>query len=167
MLATPDSFRPNQSPLGAIHLPQAPTIVRHTPLPEGFSVVAGEVDLSSALADSRSISFVLTDPAPILWAKLLCFRVANAIATWRQAKVCLRPLSFFGKDRASRPPPLQHRVPHTSNASGCLRRHLCVRWFFRIAPGPFQTRSGGSSGANAFEPSRFSLTAPGHTYEPL
>jgi len=127
MLATPDSFRPNQSPLGAIHLPQAPTIVRHNPLPEGFSEVAGEVDLSSALADSRSISFVLTDPAPILWAKLLCFRAANAIATWRQAKVCLRPLSFFGKDRASRPPPLQHRVPHTSlPRAACADILACV-----------------------------------------
>jgi len=30
MLATPDSFRPNQSPLGAYHLPQAPTVVGHS-----------------------------------------------------------------------------------------------------------------------------------------
>jgi len=37
MLATPDSFRLNQSPLGAIHLPQAPTTVGHTPSPEGLS----------------------------------------------------------------------------------------------------------------------------------
>jgi len=35
-------------------------------------------------------------------------------APWRQAQVCLRPLSSYGEDRASRPPPLQHRVPHTS-----------------------------------------------------
>jgi hypothetical protein len=44
-----------------------------------------------------------------------CFRVANALATWRQAKVCLRPLSCYGQDRASRPPPLQHRVPILSS----------------------------------------------------
>jgi len=30
---------------------------------------------------------------------------------WRQAEVCLRPLICFGQTRASRPPPLQHRVP--------------------------------------------------------
>jgi len=65
MLATPDSFRLNQSPLGAIHLPQAPTTVGRTPSPEGLSCASGVVELSSALADSRSISFVLTDPEPI------------------------------------------------------------------------------------------------------
>jgi len=28
---------------------------------------------------------------------LLCFRVANALATWRQAQVCLRPLLITAK----------------------------------------------------------------------
>jgi hypothetical protein len=37
--------------------------------------------------------------------------VTHAIAPWRQAQVCLRPLPSYGEDRASRPPPLQHRVP--------------------------------------------------------
>jgi len=68
MLATPGSFRPNQSPLGAIHLPQAPATVGHTPSPEGLSQVSGEVKLASTLADFRFISFVLTDPEPMLWA---------------------------------------------------------------------------------------------------
>jgi hypothetical protein len=40
-----------------------------------------------------------------------CPLLTHAIAPWRQAKVCLRPLTSYGEDRASRPPPLQHRVP--------------------------------------------------------
>jgi len=40
-----------------------------------------------------------------------CPLLTYAIASWRQAKVCLRPLPSYGEDRASRPPPLQHRVP--------------------------------------------------------
>jgi len=111
LLATPDSFGLNQSPLGAIHLPQAPRTVGHAPSPEGPFENPGEVEVSSALADSPSISFVLTESRALIWALLFCFGLANAIATWRQAKVCLRPLSSYGEDRASRPPPLQHRVP--------------------------------------------------------
>jgi len=126
MLATPDSFRLNQSPLGAIHLPQAPTSVGHAPSPEGPFDDLGEVMLSSAVADSRVIPFVLTESQAMMWALLFCFRLANAIATWRQAKVCLRPLSSYGEDRASRPPPLQHRAPIRA-ASSCLRRHRCWR----------------------------------------
>jgi len=38
MFATPDPFRLNQSPLGAVLLPQAPSSVGHTPLPEGLSL---------------------------------------------------------------------------------------------------------------------------------
>jgi len=38
MLATPDSFRPNQSPLGAVLLPQALTTVGHIPSPESLSL---------------------------------------------------------------------------------------------------------------------------------
>jgi len=38
MLATPDSFRLNQSPLGAVLLPQALTTVGHIPSPESLSL---------------------------------------------------------------------------------------------------------------------------------
>jgi len=62
MLATPDSFRLNQSPLGAIRLPQAPATVGRTPSPEGPFEDSGEVTLSSTLADFRVISFCLTAP---------------------------------------------------------------------------------------------------------
>jgi len=40
-----------------------------------------------------------------------CPLLTHAIAPWRQAQICLRPLSSSGEDRASRPPPLQQRVP--------------------------------------------------------
>jgi len=40
-----------------------------------------------------------------------CPLLTYAMAPWRQAPVCLRPLPSYGEDRASRPPPLQHRVP--------------------------------------------------------
>lgn len=70
----------------------------------------GEVVLSLALANSRAISLFLADSQATPWVDAL----HHAKAPWRQAKVCLRPLSSYGEDRASRPPPLQHRVPHTS-----------------------------------------------------
>jgi len=97
-------WAPSTSP----RLPQPLDALRHR---RDLSISRGEVEVSSALADSRSISFVLTESQAMMWALLFCFRLANAIATWRQAKVCLRPLSSYGEDRASRPPPLQHRVP--------------------------------------------------------
>jgi len=58
-LATPDLFGSNQNPLGAIHLPQDPTTVASTSSPKGPFVDSGEVVLSAALADSRTISFRL------------------------------------------------------------------------------------------------------------
>jgi len=67
--------------------------------------------LSLALANSRNISFFLTDTHTLSWARCLALLVTHAMAPWRQAKVCLRPLPSYGEDRASRPPPLQHRVP--------------------------------------------------------
>jgi len=82
-----------------------------TPVAGGSFVSSGGVALSSALADSRAISLVLAESQALMWAMSPCFGVAYAFATRRQAEVCLRPLSFYGEDRASRPPPLQHRVP--------------------------------------------------------
>jgi len=60
LLATPDSFRLNQNPLGAIHLPQALTSV-------GTSVTGGPfasqavVALSTTRVVSRTIPFILTE----------------------------------------------------------------------------------------------------------
>jgi len=49
LFATPDSFRLNQSPLGAGLLPQAPTSVGHTPFPGGLSLAQA----GSPFLDSR------------------------------------------------------------------------------------------------------------------
>jgi len=57
--------------------------------------------------------------------------LGHAKAPWRQAQVCLRPLSSFGEDRASRPPPLQHRVSHTSRG-----RARFLEGFRRRRPDP-------------------------------
>jgi len=68
LFATPDSFRLNQSPLGAYHLPQAPTTVAQTSSPKMPFDSSGGVVLSSALADFRSIPFVLTESRALMWA---------------------------------------------------------------------------------------------------
>jgi len=47
MPATPDSFRLNQNPLGAYHLPQALTFVAHSPLRARSFASSGGVAFSS------------------------------------------------------------------------------------------------------------------------
>jgi hypothetical protein len=59
MLATPDSFRLNQNPLGAYHLPQALKTVAPSPSPERPFEDSGEVILSLAFANSRVTLFCL------------------------------------------------------------------------------------------------------------
>jgi len=61
MLATPDSFRLNQNPLGAFHPAPGSHNRRQVPLPELTFESSGEVAVSSAFADFRAISFVLTE----------------------------------------------------------------------------------------------------------
>jgi len=110
MLATPDSFRLNQSPLGAFHPAPGSHFRWQAPSPELPFDGSGAVTLSSTLVDSRSTAFVLTESRTQRWAYLLCFSGSRP-ATGRQTEVCLRPLIYQGQIRASRPPPLQHRVP--------------------------------------------------------
>jgi hypothetical protein len=62
MFATPDPFRPDQSPLGAIQTDPGSHVRRPSPSPEGSFGSWGGVAVSSALADFPTISFVLTDP---------------------------------------------------------------------------------------------------------
>jgi len=96
MFVTPDMFGPNQSPLSAFRLPQALVSVVAASSPMCPFASLGGVQLSSALAGSRRISLFLTDSLTVMRASLPCFRIAYAIATWRQAMVCLRPLSYYG-----------------------------------------------------------------------
>jgi hypothetical protein len=127
MLATPDSFRPNQSPLGAFHPAPGSHVRRRSPSPELPFDGSGVVTLSSTFADSRDTAFVLTESRTLIWAYLLCFSGSRP-ATGRQAEVCLRPLIHQGQIRASRPPPLQHRVP--IRAASKVRKHLFHRVSF-------------------------------------
>jgi len=61
MLATPEMFGSNQNPLGAYRLPQVLTIVESASSPKRPFVGPGEVELSLAFANSRTILFFLTD----------------------------------------------------------------------------------------------------------
>jgi hypothetical protein len=96
--------------------------------------------------------------------------VANAVASRRQAKVCLRPLSAYGEDRASRPPSAPAPGPHINGVrpafAGSSSRRL-----MRIAPRPFQLRVWrvlGKTRTPCFvDTSSFRLAAPERRYEPL
>jgi hypothetical protein len=65
--------------------------------------------------------------------------VANAVASRRQAKVCLRPLPSYGEDRASRPPSAPAPGPHIGGV-GPACAGFPSRRLMRIAPRPFQLR---------------------------
>jgi hypothetical protein len=126
----------------------------------------GEVTLSVALASSRAI--------------LLCLAASQALrglgvfgyakTPWRQAQVCLRPLPSYGEDRASRPPPLQHRVliRITSNS---ISRDLRRRRPYPDCSGAFSVTGwaafGTDASARTWCGSSSASRLPGHTYEPL
>jgi hypothetical protein len=133
------------------------------PVTGGTFASSGVVGVSSALADSRPIALVLAESQAYDVCLIALPGVADAVATRRQAKVCLRPLSFYGKDRASRPPPLQHRVLIRA-ASSCLRRLSTDVSLPGLLRNLFCHRSG-ASWIEAVKPhfadaSHFSLTAP-------
>jgi len=73
MLATPESFRLNQNPLGAFHPAPGSHVHRRTPSPEAAFDGSGGVELSSTLADFRNTPFVLTESQTLTRAYLLCF----------------------------------------------------------------------------------------------
>jgi hypothetical protein len=108
---------------------------------------------------SRAISFFLTESHAPFRARCSVY----AGAPRRQAKVCLRPLSAYGEDRASRPPPLQHRVLIRASVSAGVG-------LVRIAPGPFRSQVEPPWGRDESRPDDGSVSAsrhPGQTYEPL
>jgi len=148
MPATPDSFRLSQNPLGAYHLPQALTFVAPSPLREGSFVSSGGVALSSVLTDSRAIPFFLTASWSCNVSHAALLRVANALATWRQAKVSLRPLLITAKQSlpaASTPAP----GPHTSRSYRCYAVSAQRRLDPDKSGGLFRHRLSDSSGASA------------------
>jgi len=69
-----------------------------------------------------------------------CLFSTYARISWRQTQVCLRPLICFGQTRASRPPPLQHRVPTRAASKFDFSKLRASVSLVRIAPGPFQSQ---------------------------
>jgi len=132
-------YQADQSPL-APFLVQAPKTVVPLRRRRGPFVGLGEVMLSLALANFHTISFFLTDTHAASWARCVAYLVTYANATWRQAKVCLRPLPSYGEDRASRPPPLQHRVPIRAASALDLSSVSVSVSLIRISPGLFQSQ---------------------------
>jgi len=145
-------------------------IRRAYPSPGGTFANSGVVGLSSALADSRPIALVLAE-IPSFDVSLDALPVvANAVASRRQAKVSLRPLSSYGEDRASRPPSAPAPGPHISDV-GPAYAGSSSRRLMRIAPRPFRLRVRrilGKTRSSCFVgTSSFGLAAPEPRYEPL
>jgi len=96
-----------------------------------------------------------------------CLLVTYALATWRQAKVCLRPLSSYGEDRASRPPPLQHRVPILAAGAPDLSSVSAQRRPYPDRSGAFsvtgQAILGTGANARTCDSSVSASRLPGHT----
>jgi len=159
MLATPDSFRPNQSPLGAYHPAPGSHFRRRAPSPELPFDGSGVVMLSSTFVDSRSTAFVLTESRTQIWAYLLCF-IGSRPATGRQTQVCLQPLIH----KAGSEPPGRLRSS-TGFPYERLRRCKSTLVLASALPdcsGAFSVTvqaNLGETEASSFEPSHLSLTA--------
>jgi len=99
-----------------------------------------------------------------------CLFSTHARKSWRQAKVCLRPLVCFGQTRASRPPPLQHRVP-TRAAGKSISRISQRRQPYPDCSGAFSVAGrpalGTGTKAWTYNGSVSASRHPGRTYEPL
>jgi len=169
MLATPGSFRPVQSPLGAASSPRLPD---PSCLP-----VAGrdfrELRCGESFAGSRRFPSHRFRPRGIPSCRCgpdASPVVTNAAASRRQAEVCLRPLLPYGGSSASRPPSVPAPGPHISGfAPACAGSES--RRLVRIAPRPFQYRVRrvlDRARTPCFvDASSFGLAAPERRYEPL
>jgi len=94
--------------------------------------------LSAALAGSRTISFCLAASHALPRARHPVFSRLTPGYLGGKTEVCLRPLICYGQTRASRPPPLQHRVPTRAARKFDLSNRSGGVSLIRIAPGPFQ-----------------------------
>jgi len=169
MLATPESFRLTQSPLGAASSPRLPYPSCHPVAGRDFRELrCGRIFASFRRFPShrfhpRGFPSCRCGPGTLPL-------VAHAVAPRRQAEVCLRPLRSYGYRRASRPPSIPAPGPHISAIvpayAGSRSRRLV-----RIAPRPFQYRARrvlGRARTPCFvDASSFGLAAPEHRYEPL
>jgi len=92
MFATPDSFRLNQSPLGAVLPPQAPTSVGHTPSPGGLSLAqAGSPFLGSRRFPVNHCFHPCGTPSYDMGLDD-SLTIANVLVTRTACSVCTQPL---------------------------------------------------------------------------
>jgi len=136
----------------------------------GPFVGLGAVMLSAALAGSRIISFCLTASHALPRARHPVFSRLTPGYLGGKTEVCLRPLICYGQTRASRPPPLQHRVPTRA------ARKLDFSKFGQRQPYPDRSGAFSVTGRPAignrhlawtYDGSVSASRHPGHTYEPL
>lgn len=83
LFATPDLFRPNQSPLGAGLLPQALISRRTRSVAGGPFVSSGWVALWSTCAESRTITFILAETPSCGMSLNVLLTIAIAMSFWR------------------------------------------------------------------------------------
>jgi len=169
MLATPESFRLIQSPLGAASSPRLPDPSCRPVAGRNFR----ELRCGGSFADFRrfpSHRFRPRGTPSCGCGPDALSVVTHAVAPRRQAQVCLRPLQSYGDSRASRPPSIPAPGPHISGTfpacAGSGSRRLV-----RITPRPFQYRVrrvlGRARTPSFVDASSFGLAAPEHRYEPL
>jgi len=169
MSATPETFRLIQSPLGAASSPRLPRPSCHPVAGRDFR----ELRWGGSFASSRRFPSHRFRPRGILSYRCgpdALPVVTNAVASRRQAEVCLRPLQSYGDSRASRPPSVPAPGPHISGTAPA-RAGSRSRRLVRITPRPFQYRVRQAldrARTPCFvDASSFSLAAPEHRYEPL
>jgi len=120
----------------------------HQPVTGGSFASSGEVRLSTALADFRHISFVLTESQALTWALMHCLYWLTPLHLCGKLRYACNPCPIMA---GSVPPgrlPLLHRVP--ISARGSLRGHSSWWAGFRL-----------SASALLSKPVSFRLTAPG------
>jgi len=120
MLATPDSFRLNQSPLGAVLLPQAPITVGYIPSPEDLS-------LTRSVSVFHRLGRILTDhvfhphgiPNYVVGLDVL-LTIADVLPSGRCTRYAHNPCCFR-RNRTPWPPSSSTRLPR--QISGCSTFH--------------------------------------------
>lgn len=111
-----DTSGVSRTPWAPSILPQAPKPVDLSRHRVGLSLtgVASFFGLAGWRACLNDAFVPRGNPSAALGPAACSYRSSRQ-ATWRRAQVCTLPLSLFGRDRAPRPPPLQHRVPIRSS----------------------------------------------------
>jgi len=139
----PWPFRLDQDLLGAFHLPQVPQSSRRAVAGRPFAS-SGEVTVSPALAGFPRHPFRPRGVQSYICEPVVSLGVANALTTWRQAKVCLRPLHI--KAVQSLPAAIHSSTGVPIRAVGQRSRATGGRRLAGLLRGLFGHRVGGNFG---------------------